>query len=199
MPRRRLRPRHLVTHKGGRSYWQPTAKLREAGFKLTRLLPENGDIWEQAEALNRQVDKWRIGLLNPDGNPKPLPGTVAALAAAYQESVDFLDLAEKTRIGYKSSLKILCEIGDEKHPFGRELVRGVTPPVVQLAKTTLRARGAYQANAVLTTARLTWAWGIRNGEATANACGAPRNFRVKPRDQIWTAAHREVFKAKAIA
>jgi hypothetical protein len=73
---------------------------------------------------------------------------------------------------------------------------GVTPPVVQGVRKTLRARGAYQANAVPTTARLASAWGIRNGKAIADPWIAPRKFRVKRRDQIWTATHRTGFKAK---
>jgi len=72
---------------------------------------------------------------------------------------------------------------------------GVTPPVVQGVRKTLRARGAYQANAVppLGSPRL---GASRNGKAIADPWIAPRKFRVKRRDQIWTATHRTGFKAK---
>lgn len=195
MPKR-IRPRHL-TNRGPRWYWQPTGALRAGGWELTRLLPENGDIWLQAEAINQRVDRWRAGLADPAGEAKPRPGTIAAMVAAYQRDADYLDLAAKTRAGYKSNLKLLCELGMAASPFGSKPVASITPPVVQTIKRLLLGRGRHMANGILSTARLCWAWGIRNGHATANPWLDYRKFTVRPRDQIWTAPHRTAFKAAA--
>lgn len=188
--KRRLRPRYLV-EKEGRAYWQPGASLRAAGFAPRRLDPAGGDVWQQAEALNRQVDLWRTGIsIDP---AMPSKGTVAWLARAYLASDDCAELAAKTRTGYRSDAGILLDL------IGRDRLEAITPPVCQAVKRALKARGLYAANGVLRTARLIWSWGRRQGLVGENPWAGHRQFTVHARDQVWQAPQRLAFQARATA
>lgn len=191
MPRR-LRPRYLV-EKGVHAYWQPSASLRAAGFEAKTLDPTDGDIWQQAEALNREVDLWRAGIsIDPN---RPVKGTAAWLVKRYldPENPDFAELAKKTQAGYRSDAGILGEM------IGRERLAAITPPVAQSTKRNLKPRGLWAANGVMRTARLIWSWGMREGLVASNPWLDFRQFTVKPREQVWLAPQREAFKAKAVA
>ena len=43
----------------GRGYWEPTARMKAAGFRLTALGPDGPEAWGQAERLNAAWDKAR--------------------------------------------------------------------------------------------------------------------------------------------
>ena len=43
----------------GRGYWEPTARMKAAGFRLTALGPDGPEAWSKAERLNAAWDKAR--------------------------------------------------------------------------------------------------------------------------------------------
>jgi hypothetical protein len=187
---RRRRPRYLV-ERDGRAYWQPSGALRAAGFALRRLDPAAGDVWQQAEALNRQVDLWRAGIsIDP---AKPAKGTVSWLAQRYLTSGELEELAAKTRTGYRSDAGILTRL------IGGDRLDAITPPVCQAVKRALKPRGLHAANGIMRTARLIWSWGVREGLVAKNPWLGHRQFTVRARDQVWLAPQRERFKAEATA
>ena len=53
-----VRIRHYRVRKG-RGYWEPTYRMKAAGFRLTALGPEGPDAWGKAERLNVAWDKAR--------------------------------------------------------------------------------------------------------------------------------------------
>lgn len=166
MPRKRLRPRYLVEI-AGRSYWQPSAQLRADGWKTVRLHAADGDIWLQAEAVNRKVDLWRAGL--PIGGGRAPKGTVGWLVDEYLACDEFQELARKTQAGYRSDGKLLKDLGGEGHKrLGDRQLAAIDETVVQATKKALRPRGLFAANGIMRTARLVWSWGVRGGLVKTN-------------------------------
>ena len=54
----RVRIRHYRVRKG-RGYWEPTATMKAAGFRLMPLGPDGPEAWAKAERLNDEWDKHR--------------------------------------------------------------------------------------------------------------------------------------------
>src|SRR6476660_8107002 len=59
-----IRIRHYRVRKG-RGYWEPTAKMKAAGFRLTPLGPHSPEAWSKAELLNAEWDQVRGGQEKP--------------------------------------------------------------------------------------------------------------------------------------
>lgn len=142
--------RHLVIKPGAagpRYYWQPSAALREAGWrperlavdeeKITSLMAARGiararaveDLAHQeAKDRNEEVDGWRAGLLPPHADPRragPAAKTLSHLIALYRKSENFTDLKDNTRRVYASSLKVLETWGGDI-PWGHITRAGST-------------------------------------------------------------------------
>ncbi len=56
-----VRIRHYRIRKG-RGYWEPTAQMKAAGFRLMPVGPDGPEAWARAERLNREWDAARKGL-----------------------------------------------------------------------------------------------------------------------------------------
>ena len=56
-----VRIRHYRIRKG-RGYWEPTAKMKAAGFRLMPVGPDGPEAWARAERLNLEWDAARKGL-----------------------------------------------------------------------------------------------------------------------------------------
>lgn len=90
--------RYLVEIKGS-YFWQPSTKLRRAGWASEALGKDLDTATDRARARNKEVDAWRAagkparGSLSqqiPHGpTSRALPGTVGALIALYRKSTDF--------------------------------------------------------------------------------------------------------------
>jgi hypothetical protein len=59
-----IRIRHYRVRKG-RGYWEPTATMKAAGFRLTPLGQHSPEAWSKAERLNAEWDQVRGGLEKP--------------------------------------------------------------------------------------------------------------------------------------
>ncbi len=138
-------------------YWRPSATLRKAGWADRRLSNDLAFATREAEALNADVERWRVAkACGQDGRPI-LPDTVAALIAAYKAHDDFLLLGDRTRWRY---LQCLDRIGRE---MGELRLKAVTPPLVQRFKGMFRLTPA-QGNYHLSVLRLLFSFGIRDGQ-----------------------------------
>jgi hypothetical protein len=119
--------RHLVEKPGAhgpRWYWQPSAKLRAAGWNPQRLLVSTqAEAMKVAEELNAEVDARRAQL--PTGKAaKAQAGSVLAMIAAYKAS-KWWPKGERTRKDYGLYLdKIADWAGDQP-------ARAITPRAVQ--------------------------------------------------------------------
>lgn len=112
----RKRIRYLTERpgpQGPRYFWQPSTRLRGAGWRLTRLPDDLAGAIAMAETLNARVDAWRRGGPGPDGMRAAAParhgtaaaaGSVDALILAYQASRFWSGLRAKTRREYQWAL-----------------------------------------------------------------------------------------------
>ena len=64
----RVKIRHYVV-KGRKAFWQPTKKMKAAGFGPVPCGPDGPDAWARAEEWNRRWDQTRTGAA-------PSPATV---------------------------------------------------------------------------------------------------------------------------
>lgn len=196
-----LKVRHLVV-KGPahapRFYWQPSADLRAAGWKLQRLHGDQAAAIARAEQLNGEVDAWRQGeapASAPATAPKgrrAAPGTVSALVADYKRS-RFWPANAKTRKGYEWCLGMIEDWA------GDMPARAITPPAVQAfyESQLRRVEGSGRKRRVIETPakaaaavrvlRVLLQVGVRLGYVTSNAAARPGVGLVRKREpQLWT-------------
>lgn len=88
----RVRVRHMVQRRG-RWFWQPTRKMKAAGFFSEALGEDVGAAAQRAEALNADWDRVR----REGAVAAPQRGTVAWLADLYQKAPEYRALASSTR------------------------------------------------------------------------------------------------------
>ena len=158
-------------------YWEPSASLRELGFRDRRLDDDPARARREAEAYNHEADLYRVkrqsGLF--DG---ARPGSVRWLIAAYLAHDDYLLLAERTRCDYRRHLDYVgLKLGDAA-------LRAMSPRVVQALKRGLSATPV-QANRVVATFRLLLSFGVREGFVQHNPARSFRQYRERPRRQVW--------------
>lgn len=121
--------RHLVELPGAsgpRWFWQPSTKLRAQGWRGRRLAATTlAEAIDAAEALNAELDAWRIEQASGPAKPRYAAGTVAALIVDYKQSDFFTKLAERTRRDYGHYLDRIAEWA------GDQPARAITPVAVQ--------------------------------------------------------------------
>lgn len=186
-------------------YWQPSSPLRAAGWKARPLVDGAGAPIRDAaaaavaaEAINREVDAWRTQQA-AEAAPKAraVPGSLAALVAAYQRSRFWRELADRTRRDYQAHLDRFLEWAGKARP-----ARSVTPADVeafyqaQLGRRRVRVGGKWQvhetpakaAAAVAVVSALFMA-GRQLGHVAANPAERPRISRERKRDpRLWSPA-----------
>ncbi|MEE9395286.1 MAG: site-specific integrase [Planctomycetota bacterium] len=119
--------RYLVQKPGRddvtRRFWQPSPKLRAAGWPPVSLRDAHGgwlnlaDAMAAAEEINTRVDAWYLGLA--DGAPMEVaaaPGdrTLGALIDVYERSPEFKGLAPRTRKDYAGYNRRIDAWGGER-------------------------------------------------------------------------------------
>ena len=131
-------------------YWEPSTKLRHAGWAVRRLSDDINTAVCQAQEINQQLEAWRGG--GTDGDAVEIPaapagpyvesGTLDALIAEYKLSRFWRDLKPSTQRRYRQELKILSEWA------GSERLEEITAGDIQTLyealyeKTPRKARGA---------------------------------------------------------
>jgi integrase len=177
--------RHVVPHgrPGGKVlwYWQPSPSLRAIGFQTRRLPDDPAERARTAGLWNAEADRERAKAAT--GGPIHAPGTLDALIRDYEQHDDYKMLAASTRYRYGQCLRI---IGGK---WGELRTRAITPAAVQALKRGMRATPG-QANSVLRVLRALFSFGIREGIVAGthadNPCRDFRQFRERPREQLWS-------------
>lgn len=191
--------RHLVEQPGAhgpRWFWQPSTKLRALGWRPRRLDgPTLAEAMAQAEAINAELDAWRIQqALGTPAKGRPAAGTVAALIVDYKESRWWQGLAPRTRRDYGWALDAIATWA------GDQPVRAITPPAVQAFHAGLarrvHGRGKHRrvietpakAAAAVRVLRLLLQVGVRLGYVATNAAARPGIAVQRQREPVlWTA------------
>jgi len=160
-----------------RLYWRPSASLRKLGFRDRRLSDDRSRALAECEAHNREVDRYRLTMAQGVFD-RARPGTLRHLIAAYKAHDDYLLLAPSTRRDYGHRLEIIAlRIGDAR-------TRELKPRVVQALKRSFAATPS-QANHVLRVFRLLCSFAVREGIMADNPALAFRQYRERPRRQLW--------------
>lgn len=184
-----VRVRYFVQLKRGQKiyhYWQPSAELREFGWTMQRLSDDLSEAVQQAERINADVDRWYAGGKTAAG---PREGSVSDLIKRYSSSEAFDSLAEKTRREYTKHLKLI------EDTWGDLSVSSITRPAILAFKGQYRDR-PHQGNAILRTMRIVFGYAIDLGWTQQNPAANPRQFKVRPRDQVWTLDQERTFVDK---
>lgn len=200
--------RHLVEKPGAHGsiwYWQPSAKLRAGGWKPHRLLVATlAEAIERAEALNAELDTWRMA--EKPGKPRKLhpAGTVAAMIADYKLSKWWTKLAPRTQADYGHYLDAIAEWA------GDMPARAITPRAVQAFHDSMASRTEGKGRTRRTIATPSrgaaavrvlstlLAAGKRLGYVPANpASGAGISVQRQREPVLWTRAMRDHLVATA--
>jgi hypothetical protein len=197
----RIKVRYFVEKPGpagepSRFYWQPSAALRELGWKPQRLADRQGHpITDRAaaiaaaEALNRELDAWRLGA-GPAGTlPAPkvaAPVTVAELIQRYRLSPRFRELAPKTRYDYEWCLGIVTEWA------GDAPARTIGRALAQKFYASMQQATPAKANAVMRVARLLFKFAWDHELVASNPFEKPGLVGTEPRLRIWTPAEVDI-------
>jgi integrase len=184
-------PRHFRAkgRPGGKPlyYWQPSPKLRALGFGERRLADELARALVECEAFNREADEYRHKAARGVFADAPA-GSIRALVAHYKSHDDYLLLAPKTRREYARCLDLI------RMKMGDVAVKQVTPAIVQALKRAF-APTPVQANHVLRTLRLLMSFARREGMVQHNPVSHFRQYRERPRQQVWSDTDERRFLA----
>lgn len=183
-----LKVRHLVKV-AGHYYWQPSAALRQQGWKARRLPDSLEAAIAEAEKVNDELDKWRSG--NVEVKSVPVINSVAALISTYKLSRNYTKLGENTREGYDYSLELIQKWA------GNVPLEGVTRKAMHDFFEKLRKKSDYTANATIRVLRLLFNFAVDRGDLVVNPISRPGLLYIPPRGEVWTP--EEVFKAVEIA
>lgn len=80
--------------RGGKAYWQPSSRMRKAGFEGRPLGPDGPAAIAEAERLTAQWDAHRHG---NDARPGPRPGSLADVWERYRRMTAWAAKAPRTR------------------------------------------------------------------------------------------------------
>lgn len=186
----KLRIRYLTSRPGAeglRYFWQPSAALVRAGWRLIRLPDERRQAIAKAEQLNAELDAWRKGETIATG-PAPVKtvdhGTLAWVIRQYKASRFYLDLAPRTKRTYDHDMKTLEAWG------GAKPVASLEPKRWDKLYTELRKATPTKARNLIAMGRILMQAAIREQLIQINPClklgiaGAKPSGRVWPRDAV---------------
>lgn len=170
-------------------YWQPSAELRQAGWRAMRL--DDGGargravpagVREAAIARTAEVAAWRAGGATA---PRHGHGTLARLAHDWQASRLWANLRPNTRRGYLWALDFLLDRAGAA-PFTAVSKRAVNRLYAELLDEGKTPR----ANAIMRTLQALYAFAVWDGQlpAAANPCLRMRLEGTAGGGRIWSAA-----------
>lgn len=174
-----------------RYYWQPSASLRRAGWKLTRLSDIYSEALQQAQDINSRVDEWRAGQLKGPLNSSP--GTVDALIESYKNSREYKDLSERTAKDYLVYLRIISDWTGDKFAIS------ITAKMVQDLYETLYNQKPRKASLLISVIRLLFNYAERQSLVPKNSNPATKpKLRYKaPKGKLWSPGAIKTFVAAA--
>jgi site-specific recombinase XerD len=181
----RIKVRHFVekkrTREGARHFWQPSASLRKAGFRLRRLSDDRTLAIQEAERFNADVDAWRRD--RHTIAPTMRDGTLDALIAEYKTSDEYRDLTAKTRSSYDWALRVCAEWA------GDTLVTLITRKRCKTFHNEMKKTAPAKARLVFAVLRLVFEHGVREEWIAANPASGHRFKRPKAKKgALWSRA-----------
>jgi integrase len=174
----RLIVRHVIG-RGGAYYFQPTAKMKQAGFRSEALGRNAAAAFARAEALNAEWDTLRRGAETAE---TVAPFTLAWAIAAYRASSWWRDLAPSTQ-GVATPLLAYLEAS----PLGpaplRELAR---PDIREFYDKVSAAHGTWKANDTHKYLSRVLSYAVERGWIATNPAARMGIKDPKPRRVVWT-------------
>ena len=179
--------RHLREKKGG-FYWEPSASLKKAGYFSQPLGKNIAEAIKKAEHWNRDADKTRKSLTEPDPNY----GTIAWVIRQYKKSSRFKKLRASTQKGYKVHMDVIEKFAGDKHP------RKLKAKLVERWYDKIRETTPSLANAVMRVLSILLEYATLEELIDQNPVKKIRMVTVPPRQAIWSNDQIENFLNKAI-
>lgn len=202
-------PRYMIAMRGAKGatkyFWQPSSKLRAAGWRSERLSDQLPAAIGRAERINAALAAWQSGegpaeapaadpapgvTLAP-ANPRAAAGTLDALILDYKRSRHWQPLRPRTREFYEHNFRWISAWAGDKP------VIALRPKMVGTFYDELRARTPAKANAVLRVLRLVLEYGVRQEWLPSNPARRPAMVATPPRQTIWPSDAVEAFVARA--
>jgi site-specific recombinase XerC len=186
--------RHLVVRtntKGEtRYFWQPSKTIRSLGMTPEALGADLTKANSRATELNSTADELRRA--SKTGSNGPLPGSVASLFKAYEQSDEFNELKERTQNDYRYYL------GKIEADFGRVMVRALTPKVIKehyrRVNQQVSLTWAYH---ILGQWRAVLSWAVSENWITRNPALDVKMKSPPKRKVVWSAENARAYIAKA--
>lgn len=206
----KVRIPHLVVKPGrggsSRCYWQPSAKLRAAGWEPVTLSADLATAIAEAKAWNAKVEAWRQGA--PAATPREAKRAIKKFAR--RETVreliqDFKEdrwphLEARTRKQYQSALNAIDTwAGDQPLAFitaerCRVLLASLAKPAAKGEEERL-----HRAAGIGRVLRTLLQWAVVNERLAQNPMGLVKIREPRPRVQLWPDHCIEAFIAMADA
>lgn len=206
----KIRIPHLVVKPGrggqARHYWQPSAKLRAAGWEPVTLSADLAVAIAEAKQWNAKVEAWRQGA--PAATPREAKRAIKKFAR--RETVrelieDFKEdrwphLEARTRKQYQSALNAIDTwAGDQPLAFitadrCRVLLASLAKPAAAGEEDRL-----HRAAGIGRVLRTLLQWAVTNERLAQNPMGLVKIREPKPRTQLWPDHCIEAFIAMADA
>lgn len=174
-----IKIRHLLKKKlakGWAYYFNPTAKMKLAGFVAESLGTDVAEAIKRAEHLNAQWDA-----LQTEGPSGPISGTMAWLILEHQRSDEFKGRAKASNEEVLRACKIIAE------RFGKYQVAAIERRhVKKFYKDQREAGSLHRANMLLKWLRYLLFEAIDAGLIRTNPAAKMRTTGTPPRSVIWT-------------
>lgn len=188
----RLTVRHLVERKGA-FYFQPTPKMKAAGFRPEPLGRDAVSAFARVQALNAEWDAIREGAKD---KAEAIPrGTLLWGIREYQGSTWWTDLAESTKGEARRHLAYI-----EASPLAKAHIGRIQrPDCRELYDKCAAARGIWKANEVHKYLCRALSYCVERGWIAQNPAAKMGISDPKPRRVIWTPEQVTAFIDRAVA
>ena len=166
--------------KKGNGYWQPTAKMRAAGFESIRCGKDGPKAWETAEQWNERWQRHRRGLEQHQASRYPT-GSFGDIFERYKRTNEWEEKKPRTREEWERGFKLIAEYFGDVPPtdpevtlenvsnMRREIARSISPREAWRAIKIWRALWNVCASFGVTGGRTDPAKGIRNKQPPARS------------------------------
>jgi hypothetical protein len=153
---------------GTRYYWQPTKKLRDAGWKIKRLSDNKDQAAFEAYEQTKKLGLWLSGEGKID-NTIRADRTISVLLDDFLTSAAFKKLATNTQKLYRKGSKII------KDEIGHATFNQIIAADVTRLKDRYEPKTPGKAQCIISTGQAAMSWAIRSGYT-----GAPATLDLNP-------------------
>lgn len=187
----KIRIPHLIA-RGAYYYWQPSSRLRSAGWQNQRLGTSLPEAMKLAEEWNRRVADWRAGRRTPDAKLSKKQLKKYAAAGTVRQMIDdfraehFDALAPSTRKSYGWALGVIDQWAGDQSPrfITRDrcvvLLKNIARP-----ETPAGVERLHRASGVGRVLRTLLQWAKTAGVIDHNPMNDVRIRTAPPRTAVW--------------